>query len=70
MPTLLLIDDEPVIRHAFRRAFHPPEYETLTARTAGEGLALLAERRPDTVVLDVHLADASGLQAFDQIKRT
>ena len=68
MPTLLLIDDEPVIRHAFRRAFHLPEYETLTARTAAEGLALLADRRPDAVVLDVHLTDAAGLQAFDRIK--
>ena len=26
MPHLLLIDDEPVIQHAFRKAFHPPEY--------------------------------------------
>ena len=34
MPTLLLIDDEPVIQHAFRKAFHPPEYVTVTARTA------------------------------------
>ena len=42
MPTLLLIDDEPVIQHAIRRAFHPPEYETATARTAAEGLERLA----------------------------
>ncbi|MDB5308086.1 MAG: response regulator with CheY-like receiver, AAA-type ATPase, and DNA-binding domain [Gemmataceae bacterium] len=69
MPTLLLIDDEPVIQHAFRKAFHPPGYETLTARTAAEGVALLAARRPDVVVLDVHLPDATGLQAFDRIKQ-
>jgi two-component system nitrogen regulation response regulator GlnG len=68
MPTLLLIDDEPVIQYAFRKAFHPPEYETLTARTAAEGLALLADRRPDVVVLDVRLPDATGLQAFDRAK--
>ncbi|HEY1186998.1 MAG TPA: sigma-54 dependent transcriptional regulator [Gemmata sp.] len=68
MPTLLLIDDEPVIQHAFRKAFHPPEYETLTARTAADGLALLADRKPDAVVLDVHLPDADNLQAFDRIK--
>jgi DNA-binding NtrC family response regulator len=65
---LLLIDDEPVIRHAFRRAFHPPEYETLAAGTAADGLALLADRPPDAIILDVHLPDASGLQAFDRIK--
>ncbi len=69
MPILLLIDDEPVILHAFRKAFHPPEYETLTARTAAEGLAILADRRPDAVILDVHLPDGSGLQAFDRVKQ-
>lgn len=71
MPTLLLIDDEPVIQHAFRKAFHPPEYETVTARTAAEGLELYAAReiKPDVVVLDVHLPDADGLQAFARIKQ-
>jgi DNA-binding NtrC family response regulator len=68
MPALLLIDDEPVIQHAFRKAFHDPEYTTVTARTAKDGVKLLAERRPDVVILDVHLPDANGLQAFDQLK--
>jgi len=68
MPRVLLIDDEPVIRHAFRRAFHPPEYETLTAGTIAEGLDLLTSRPPDAVVLDVHLPDADRLRGFDQLK--
>ncbi|HEY3789221.1 MAG TPA: sigma-54 dependent transcriptional regulator, partial [Urbifossiella sp.] len=69
MPTLLLIDDEPVIQHAFRKAFHAPEFVTQTARTAAEGLNLFTGQRPDVVVLDVHLPDASGLQAFERIKQ-
>ena len=69
MYTLLLIDDEPVIQYAFRKVFHAPEYETLTARTAADGLERLAAGRPDVVVLDVHLPDADGLRAFDRIKR-
>jgi two-component system nitrogen regulation response regulator GlnG len=69
MSTLLLIDDEPVIQHAFRKAFHPPDYETLTARTAADGLALLTSRKPDVVVLDVNLPDSTGLQTFDRIKQ-
>jgi len=68
MPTLLLIDDEPAIQHAIRRAFHPPEYTTLTARTAAEGLDRLTAAHPDVVILDVHLPDADGLQAFDRVK--
>jgi two-component system nitrogen regulation response regulator GlnG len=68
MLTILVIDDEPVIQHAFRKAFHAPGYETQTARTAAEGLARLASRRPDIVVLDVHLPDSDGLTTFDQIR--
>lgn len=68
MPTLLLIDDEPVIQHAFRKAFHEPEYTTHTARTAAEGIRLLVAHHPDVVVLDVHLPDATGLQTFERIK--
>ncbi len=68
MPTLLLIDDEPVIQHAFRKAFHAPEFTTHTARTAAEGLALFAEHPPDVVVVDVHLPDATGLETFERIK--
>jgi two-component system nitrogen regulation response regulator GlnG len=68
MLTILVIDDEPVIQHAFRKAFHSPEYETLTARTAAEGLSRLASRRPDVAVLDVHLPDSDGLATFDQIR--
>ena len=70
MHTLLLIDDEPVIQHAFRKAFHAPEFETHTARTAVEGLRLLTDIRPDVVILDVHLPDADNLRAFDQIKQS
>ncbi|VTR93644.1 response regulator with -like aaa-type and dna-binding domains : Response regulator with CheY-like receiver, AAA-type ATPase, and DNA-binding domains OS=Singulisphaera acidiphila (strain ATCC BAA-1392 / DSM 18658 / VKM B-2454 / MOB10) GN=Sinac_1278 PE=4 SV=1: Response_reg: Sigma54_activat: HTH_8 [Gemmata massiliana] len=69
MPLLLLIDDEPAIQHAFKKAFYPPNYETLAARTASEGVALFAERKPDVVVLDVNLPDSSGLQTFDRIKQ-
>ena len=69
MPKLLLIDDEPVIQHAFRKAFHPPEYETRTARTAAEGIDLLHTERPDAIVLDVHLPDADGLTAFERLKQ-
>ena len=69
MPLLLLIDDEPVLQHAFRKAFGPPAYETLTARTAADGLALVAARKPDVVVLDINLPDSTGLQTFDRIKQ-
>lgn len=68
MPRLLVIDDEPSILHAFRRAFDDPQLELLTAETAAEGEAAVREDRPDVVVLDLNLPDRSGLECFEKIK--
>ena len=67
MTTLLVIDDEESILHAFRRAFRPPDFHLITASTAADGLAEVSRTRPDVVILDVHLPDASGLDTFVQI---
>ena len=68
MPTLLIVDDEPAILHAFRRAFRGDALEVLTAETAADGLELARERRPDVVVLDVHLPDRNGLEMLRQLR--
>ncbi|VTT96481.1 response regulator with -like aaa-type and dna-binding domains : Response regulator with CheY-like receiver, AAA-type ATPase, and DNA-binding domains OS=Singulisphaera acidiphila (strain ATCC BAA-1392 / DSM 18658 / VKM B-2454 / MOB10) GN=Sinac_1278 PE=4 SV=1: Response_reg: Sigma54_activat: HTH_8 [Gemmataceae bacterium] len=67
MPTLLVIDDEPAIRHAFQKAFAAP-IVVRTATTAAEGLAAVAAAAPDVVVLDVHLPDATGLDTFRRLR--
>ena len=68
MPTLLVVDDEPSILHAFRRAFRDPALRLLTAATAAEGLELAGRERPDVAVLDVHLPDGSGLDLFARLQ--
>jgi nitrogen regulation protein NR(I) len=67
MPTLLVIDDEEAILHAFRRAFRGPDVKLLTASSADEGLRQFGTHRPDVVILDVHLPDQSGLETFREI---
>jgi two-component system, NtrC family, response regulator AtoC len=69
MPTVLVIDDEPAIQHAFRRAFRSEEFSIITAGTAAEATELVATMRPDVVLLDVHLPDASGLETFRRVHK-
>ena len=68
MPGLLIVDDEPAILHAFRRAFRDTALDLRFATTAAEASAAVASNRPDAVVLDINLPDSNGLQLFHQIQ--
>jgi two-component system nitrogen regulation response regulator GlnG len=64
MSTLLVVDDDPLTLDCFRLLFTGGKVNVLTAASAEEGLQQFTKRRPDVVVLDVHLPDLSGLDAF------
>jgi two-component system nitrogen regulation response regulator GlnG len=68
MPWLLVVDDEPAILVAFRRAFRNTSLEVITAEAASDGLLLFEQRRPDVAVLDVQLPDQSGLELLRRIR--
>src|SRR3954464_5716574 len=68
MAIILVIDDEPSILHAFRRAFGDPEDSLLTASDGSEGLEQVFRSRPDVVVLDLNLPDMSGLDVCLRIR--
>jgi two-component system nitrogen regulation response regulator GlnG len=69
MPVLLVVDDEPAIQHAFQRAFRGADVTLKSATTAAEAVEQIGRERPDVVVLDVHLPDATGLDTFHRIRR-
>ena len=68
MPTLLLVDDEPAIRHAFQKAFRDA-FALRTAGTAAEAVAAFATAKPDVIILDVRLPDATGLETYHALRR-
>jgi nitrogen regulation protein NR(I) len=67
MPTLLVVDDEPSILYFFRQAFAEPDVTLITASSSAEGIDAVTRARPDIVVLDINLPDASGLDTFRRI---
>jgi two-component system nitrogen regulation response regulator GlnG len=68
MPTLLVVDDEPGILLAFRRAYRGSGLEVLTAESPADGLTLAEARRPDVIVLDMQLPGTSGLDLYRQLR--
>jgi nitrogen regulation protein NR(I) len=69
MPTLLVIDDEPNVRFSLEASLRSDTLEVRSAGSARQGIDLVGRQPPDAVVLDVRLADMSGLDAFDAIRR-
>jgi two-component system, NtrC family, nitrogen regulation response regulator GlnG len=68
MATLLIVDDEPIICHSFRRLFAGPEVTVHTAATVAEGWRRVEQDRPDVIVLDLQLPDGTGLDLFERIR--
>lgn len=64
MPTLLVVDDDRSIRHLVREAFAGANVEVLEAANAEDGIEIVRQRQPDTVLLDILLPEISGLEAF------
>ena len=63
-PRILIIDDEPQIHRFLHPALDAAGYEPIQALTGAEGLAAIARRAPDAVVLDLGLPDIDGKDAL------
>jgi two-component system nitrogen regulation response regulator GlnG len=70
MGRLLLVDDDPVmILDQLTHALKPHGLQIDVAQTASEGLRQVEAGPPDVILLDVHLPDLSGLEAYQRIRR-
>ena len=71
MGRVLLVDDDPaMILDQAIHALGPQGIRIEVAHTAEEGLRQIAAQPPDVILLDVHLPDLSGLDAFQRIRRS
>ncbi|MBK6427921.1 MAG: sigma-54-dependent Fis family transcriptional regulator [Blastocatellia bacterium] len=65
---VLIVDDEPLLRHTLAEALKGWGYVTSEAEDLQAGLAILDSDPPDVVLLDVHLPDGSGIDLLGTIK--
>lgn len=69
MSLLLVVDDEPNIRYSLQMSLQSLFTEVITAESAAEAVEAVRTRRPDVVLLDVHLPDRLGLDAFQDMRK-
>src|SRR6516162_8440132 len=70
MGRLLLVDDDPVmILDQVTHALGPQGIRVAVAHTAEDGLRQVAAQPPEVILLDVHLPDLSGIEAYRRIRQ-
>lgn len=65
--TILIVDDEDLIRRSLRRVFESAKYSVHEAQDGVQGLELWKKVKPDLVILDVLMPGLTGPQVLSQI---
>ncbi len=66
--SVLIVDDNADTRRTFRRYLEAHAHRVLTASTGEEAVRVVAEERPDAVVLDVMLPSVDGYEALQSLR--
>jgi two-component system, OmpR family, KDP operon response regulator KdpE len=67
---VLVVDDEPHIVRTLTINLRARDYEVESAGDGRSALQILAERRPDVVVLDLGLPDLDGVEVLRRLRQT
>jgi len=66
--TILVVDDEQIIRLLFKETLEELGHRVITAETGSEGLELVKQRDFDLVFLDLKMPGMDGAKLFRRIK--
>ncbi len=67
--TILVVDDEPVLRETLAEALDADGFHVITAADGREALERFREHQPELVVLDVMLPELSGVEVCRILRR-
>jgi DNA-binding NarL/FixJ family response regulator len=71
-PTILIVEDHDALRDSLRRWLSSifPDCDFLEAKTGEDAVALIPDRLPDIVIMDIGLPGMNGIEATRHIKGT
>jgi CheY-like chemotaxis protein len=67
--TILVCDDEGVLRALVRATLPPDRYDVIEASDGEDGLDKARRHRPDVIVLDVQMPGRTGLDVLGELRR-
>lgn len=68
MTTILIIDDEEIIRNRLKRLLELEDYVVFAAENGSMGLQQFEQINPNIVLLDVHMPGMNGIEVLGKIK--
>jgi two-component system response regulator AtoC len=68
MKSILIIDDDPLIRKTLSTHLSKEGYDIYLAETGNDGIGAYEDKSPDLVILDIRLPDIDGLETMQRIK--
>ena len=66
---LLLIEDNPLLTSMYEAAFEKADFEVIFAHDGEAGLALVKDKHPDCVLLDLLMPGIDGLTVLERLKK-
>ncbi len=69
-PHILICDDDPVVHESLALYFENEHFTHSDAYDGREGLNMVAETKPDLILLDVMMPELTGLEVCKEIRKT
>src|SRR3989441_12257245 len=66
--SILVVDDEPPIRELLRKFLTARDYQVRVASDGQQALALVDQKSPDIIVLDVHMPGMNGIEVLRRLR--
>jgi two-component system KDP operon response regulator KdpE len=68
MTSILVIEDDAPLRRALRTSLRARTFEVIECASGEDAIVLVADRRPDVVLLDLGLPDIDGIEALRRMR--
>lgn len=68
MPSILIVDDEPIICQFLSLKYKKEGFDTLTAKNGKEALSICKQSLPDVILTDMRMPVSTGYQLLEELK--
>ncbi|RCS54788.1 response regulator [Bremerella cremea] len=68
-PTILLVDDDDILRNRLTRAFTSRGFDVYSAKTKEDAITQAEEAQPERAVLDLKMPETSGIEVLKELLR-